>query len=105
MTSKGTNHSVLIHKKNSKKKNSINLLCTIMRPHFIRTAELIGIMFAFGLKRIYMPLLCIRGTHQKWKYFVPPPRPYSWAVFFFLGKYDGRYLYADELVNCRAYCK
>ena len=37
----------------------------VNRQHFIRMAKLIGIMFAFGPKKIRMPLLSMRGTHQK----------------------------------------
>ena len=45
--------------------SSINVLCSVMRPHFIQMAKSIGAMFAFGAKKISMPLLSVRGTHQK----------------------------------------
>ena len=74
------NNSVLICKRNLKK-ISMNVLCSVMRPHFIRMAKSIGIMFAFGAKRIPMPLLSMRGTHQKWMSFVPFPRIMFMAHF------------------------
>ena len=62
--SKSKNNSVLICK-TILKTSSMNVLCSVMRPHFIQMAKSIGIMFVFEAKKIPMPLLSMRGTHQK----------------------------------------
>ena len=51
MISKSTNSSALICKRNLKKRSSVSVLCSVVRPHFIRLAKLMSMIFAFEVKK------------------------------------------------------
>ena len=75
----------------------MNVLCSVMRAHFIQMARSIGIVFAFGVKRIPMPLLSMRDS-PKVNIFYVISKNHVHGPFFF-ERNDTGYIYLQMLQN------
>ena len=87
MISKNLNNAVLICKKNSelqKKMSSINVMCSVTRPHFLQMAKSIGIMFALDMKKNFHATIQHKKDLPKVNVVCANSKNHVYVFFFFL---------------------